>query len=536
MYPFSFSRIVLQRITLASLLFVTVSFPTHAQNIAAVAGTGFSGSAGDGAAATSATLRGINGLALDRVGNLYIADSLNHRVRKVDLDGVISTVAGNGTQGFSGDGSAATGAALNYPATLAFNASGELLIVDYGNHRVRRIAADGKIATIVGNGTAGFAGDGGAATAAQLNKPIGIAVAADGAMYIGDASNHRVRKVDSRGIMSTIAGTGTQGFAGDGASALSAQFSFPGALAVDASGNVYVADYANNRVRKVGADGIVSTFAGNGTAGFGGDAAAATSAQLSGPFALALGTNGSVLIGDQNNDRIRRVDASGVITTIAGGLTTGVDANLAIATALFTPSGVASDATGQVFIAERGTHRVRKVTSPLKTLTEFRYGPADSYFYTSRDADKKVVDGASAAGWTRTGVELLVNAANDTGTKPIVRFYFDKVAQNGTRGSHFYTLLDDEIALLRSLNPTNALQARLPYDEGTDGFAFAPATVGIGGTCAAGQVPVYRAYRSASLAPDNLTHRYTSDVATYDAWLALGWSGDGVRWCSAKAP
>jgi sugar lactone lactonase YvrE len=519
----------------AAAALISFSAFASAQNITTVAGTGLTGSTGDGAAATSATMRGVNGLALDRFGNLYVADSLNHRVRKIALDGIISTVAGSGTQGFSGDGAAATKAALNYPTTLAFAANGDLLIVDYGNHRVRRVAADGAISTLAGTGTAGFAGDGGAASAAQLNNPIGIAVGKDGAIYIGDAHNHRVRKIDGNGAIATMAGSGTQGFAGDGGNALSAQFSFPGAVAVDNANNVYVADYANNRVRKIAADGTISTFAGTGTAGFAGDAAAATAAQLSGPFALAIGTNGSVLIADQTNARIRRVDSAGNIATIAGGASAG-DAALATSAALFAPSGIASDAAGQVFIAERSLHRVRKVTSPLKTFSEFRLASGDSYFYTSRDADKALLDKSAALGWSRTGVELLVNAANDTDTKPLIRYYFDKIAQGGTRGSHFYTLLDDEIALLASLNPGNTQTPRLPYNEGTEAYAFVPTVVGANGSCAAGKTPIYRAYRSAALQPDSLTHRFTADLAVYNAWLAAGWSGDGVRWCAAIAP
>jgi hypothetical protein len=501
----------------------------QAQNISVVVGTGFSGSTGDGGAATSATLNGLNGLALDRFGNLYIADSLNHRVRRVGLDGKISTFAGTGNAGFAGDGGAATGAQLNYPVSLAFTFQGELLIADYGNHRIRRVGLDGKISTVAGNGSEGFAGDDGAATAAQLNNPIGVAAGVDGAIYIGDAQNHRVRKVNATGTISTIAGNGTAGFAGDGATATAAQLNFPGALIVDVLGNVLVADYANNRVRKIAADGTISTLAGTGTAGSVGDASQATAAQLNGPFALAFGTNGSVLIADQINGRVRRVARDGVISTIAGGATTS-EANLATSVSLISPSGVATDAAGQVWVAERSVHLVRKVSSPLKLLAEYRFAASDYYFYTARDNEKLLLDGT--AGWSRTGRALLVNAANDSGSKGITRYFFANVAQNKTRGNHFYTLTDSEIAALNALNPTNAQTAGLPYNEGIEAYAFAPEN----DACTSGRTPVFRAFRNATIAPDNPAHIFINNVRSYLDVVASGWSGEGIAFCSAVAP
>ncbi len=521
---------------LAALALSSLVAAVGAQNISTVAGTGVPGFVGDGAAATSANLLGSNGLAIDRFGNLFIADSLNHRVRKVGLDGVISTVAGIGSAGFSGDGAAANKAALNYPAMIAFTASGELLITDYGNHRVRRVSVDGVISSIAGNGSEGFSGDGAAATAASLNNPIGVVAAPDGSIYIGDAQNHRVRRVSATGIISTVAGTGAAGFSGDGANALSAQLNYPGALALDALGNVFVADYANHRVRKIAADGTITTVAGTGTAGFSGDAATATLAQLSGPFALAIGTNGSLLIADQINNRVRRVSADGKISTVAGGggsLASG-DGGLATAAVIVSPSGVASDSAGQVWVSDRGAHRIRKVASPLKTLTEYRYAASDYFFYTSRTNEKIALD--ATPGWTRTGNELLVNNANDAGTKPLVRYYFDKVAQNLTRGAHFYTLFDNEIAGLNALNPANAKAPGLPVNEGTEAYAFAPVVAGANGSCANAASPVYRAFRGAAVVADNPTHRYTTDSAVYGALVNLGWNAEGVVFCSATAP
>jgi sugar lactone lactonase YvrE len=506
----------------------------NAQTVVTVVGTGLIGSDGDGAVANKARLFGTNGLALDRFGNLYLADSLNHRIRKIGLDGLITTIAGTGTAGFSGDGGAANKATINYPVMLAFAGDGSLLFSDYGNHRVRRIASDGTISTVAGNGTEGFSGDGGAASAAQLNDPIGIAAAADGSIYIGDAQNHRIRKVSANGTISTFAGTGTAGFAGDGAAATAAQFNFPGALLLDGAGHLLVADYANNRVRKIDASGVVTTFAGNGTAGSGGDNAAATAAQLLAPFALALGTNGSVLIAEQLGNRVRRVASNGTITTAVGGGATAIDDALASATLLLSPSGLTSNEAGEIWIADRGSHRVRKLKSPLRTLTEYRLAAYDYFFYTSVDSDKIVLDGLS--GWSRTGASLLVNAANDSGTKPIVRYYFDRVAVNQTRGNHFYTLNEGEVAALNAANPNNARVPGLPVNEGNVGYAFAPTASASGNTCAATQQSVYRAFRNSAVTPDNPAHRYTTDIALYNSLVAGGWNAEGVVFCSAIAP
>ncbi len=517
---------------LVAVLFATASAVSAAQNISTIAGTGARGTPTDNVAGTSSTVDGTNGIALDRFGNLYIADSNHHRIRKLSLGGKITTVAGNGTQGFAGDGAAATAAQLNYPTTIAINAAGELFIADYGNHRVRKIATDGKITTVAGSGTEGFSGDGAAATAAQLNNPVGVAITASGELLIADTQNHRIRRVSTSGVISTVAGSGTLGFAGDGAAASSAQFSYPGAMTLAADGSLLIADYGNSRVRKIDSSGIVSTFAGSASVGFAGDTTAATGAQLNGPFGVSLGTNGSVLIADQINGRIRKVAADGVISTVAGGGSSFVLGDGAAATSAFllSPSGVASNAAGDVFISDRGNLRIRKVASALREMVEYRLVAADAYFYASKDAEKFILDGA--AGWERTGAKFFVNVANDTGTKALVRYYFDAVAQNPTRGTHFYTLRDDEIASLNALNPNNSQTPRLPVNEGTEAFAFAATN----GACTSTQTPVYRAFRNATVAPNNPTHRLTTNVATYNALATAGWSAEGVAFCTSVAP
>ena len=332
--------------------------------ITTVAGNGTSGFVGDGATAISAQLSYPRGVALDSAGNLYIADTSNHRIRKVDASGTITTVAGNGTPGFSGDGATAISAQLSYPLGVALDSLGHLYIADTSNHRIRKVDASGTITTVAGNGTPGFAGDGATATNAQLRTPTGVALDSAGNLYIADSNNHRIRKVNASGTITTVAGNGTSGFAGDGATATSAQLSYPMGVTLDSAGNLYIADSNNHRIRKVNASGTITTVAGNGTPGFGGDGATATSARLSSPVGVALDSAGHLYIADYNNHRIRKVDAtSGTITTVAGNGTSGFAGDGATATSalLNAPLGVALDSTGHLYIADYNNHRIRKV-------------------------------------------------------------------------------------------------------------------------------------------------------------------------------
>ena len=305
-------------------------------------------------------------VALDGAGNLYIADTGDHRIHKVDSAGVISTVAGSGTAGFSGDSSAATAAQLNTPADVAPDGAGNLYITDRGNERIRKVDSAGVISTVAGSGTAGFSGDGGAATAAQLNEPYGVAVDSSGNLYIAEWNNNRIRKVDSAGVISTVAGTGTAGYSGDGGAATAAQLSNPQDVALDAAGNLYIADVNNNRIRKVNSAGVISTVAGTGTAGFSGDGGAATSAQLHWPRGVALDGAGNLYIVDNNNHRIRKVDSSGSISTVAGTGTAGYsgDGGAATSAQLSNPRGVALDGAGNLYIADTSNNRIRKVGPP----------------------------------------------------------------------------------------------------------------------------------------------------------------------------
>ena len=387
------------------------SAPRTVYRIETVAGSNL---IGDNGPATAAQISSIQGIALDRFGNLYLSDTDNHRVRRVSTSGVITTVAGTGTAGFSGDGGPATAAQLNLPYSVAVDSNGSLFIADLGNQRVRRVAPDGTIATVAGDGRKAASPDGIPASQASLLSPRNLAVDDAGTLYFSEFEGHRVRKVGSDGRISTAAGTGQSGFRGDGTAAAGALLSYPAGLAVDRSGSLYIADSGNNRIRKVYAGGTIGTvlggssatalsgpiavavdlagalyvadssfvvrtytasarwmdFAGNGAPGFGGDGGPATRAMLAAARDLFPGAAGGLYIAD--GARVRFVDSTGVIHTFAGdGYVSSVgDGHAATSAILHQPAGVAIDSAGNLFIADPGTERVRQVL-PGGNITTF---------------------------------------------------------------------------------------------------------------------------------------------------------------------
>ncbi len=333
--------------------------------ISTVAGNGTQGFSGDGGPATSAQLSNPLGIAMDTASNLFIVDNGNSRIRKVTPDGLISTVAGNGIKGFSGDGGPATSAQFYGLEGIAVDIAGNLFITDTYNFRIRKITPNGQISTVAGGGISSYNGDGGPATSALLYWPTGIAVDSVGNLFIAEMGRHRIRKVTPAGVISTIAGNGTSGFSGDGGPATLAQFHYPRGIAVDMAGNLFIADYYNARVRKVAPGGGISTVAGDGTQGFGGNGGPAVSAQLNYPFDVAVDVAGNLYIADEMNSQIRKVTPDGLISTVAGSGEQGFsgDGGPATSAALYPPRGVAVDPAGNLFISDTENARIRKVAS-----------------------------------------------------------------------------------------------------------------------------------------------------------------------------
>ena len=359
-------------------------------NLTRVAGNSRRGYSGDGGPATGAQLRAPFGVAVDTSGNLYIADELNNRIRRVSTSGTISTVAGNGVRGFSGDGGPATDAELNNPLSVSVDSAGNIYIADSSNNRIRKVSPNGLINTVAGGG-ANNPGDGGQATSAGLDGPSGMALDPAGNLYIADRNNMRVRKVSAGGIITTVAGDGTQGNSGDGGPAASAELFLPTGVALDAAGNLYIADFANGRIRQVSPGGIITTYgppsrasqpsgvatdtagnlyitdeqlrvvrrvstagqvttvAGNGIESFGGDGGPATAAQMNLISGVAVDGSGNVYIADLINSNVRKVSPKGIISTLAVNLTN--------------PQGLAVDASGNLYIADGGNNRIVKVSN-----------------------------------------------------------------------------------------------------------------------------------------------------------------------------
>jgi Collagen triple helix repeat (20 copies)/NHL repeat len=335
-------------------------------NVYTVAGTGIAGYAGDGAQASQAQFFYPEDVDVLPDGSYLIADTGNHRVRRIARDGTVSTVAGTGVPGAGGDGGPATAATLRHPTAISVTADGGFLVVDREGDRVRRVAPNGTIETVAGTGTEGFSGDGGPATLAQLSTPADVLATPDGGFLIADHGNFRVRRVAPDGTITTIAGRPDFApFGGDGGPALEAWIG-PEALAPAADGAVLIGDYQNSRVRKVTTDGIIDTVAGNGSVSSSGDGGPATAAGISGPIELVAAPDGGFLV-VSNTDRVRRVSADGTITTVLGNGTRGAAGDGGPATAAeAAPTGVAVTRGGGLLVAEAVNHRVRYVDTDLR--------------------------------------------------------------------------------------------------------------------------------------------------------------------------
>ena len=343
-------------------------------------GNGVAGYSGDNGLAVNAGLdlvddvggRAPPGVTVDGLGNLFVTDPGNRRVRRVGTNGVITTVAGNGEQGYSGDGGPATNASMGEPIAVAVDGLGNLFIADYSSNVIRRVDVNGIISTVAGTGISGFGGNGGPATNALLANPLELAVDAFGNLF--ETDDGLVRKIDPQGIIITVAGFGygNGGFSGDGGPATNAWLANPSGLAVDSLGNLFIADVESRRVRKVDTNGIITTVAGGGRPDLG-DGGPAIDASLLNPTGVAVDAADNLLIADDGGQRVRRVDANGVITTLAGNGTPGYsgDGGPAANAEIEHLSGVAVDGSGNLFILDTGNNRIREVLG-------YQFGPSFS--------------------------------------------------------------------------------------------------------------------------------------------------------------
>ncbi len=390
------------------LAFLLLPVVAGAQIISTVAGNGSLVYSGDSAAATNASFYYPMGVAVDATGNIYIADALNSVVRKVGTDGNITTVAGTGMAGFGGDGGPATAdsAKLNSPAGLAVDIAGNLYIADAGNGRIRMITTFGTISTVAGGGSS--TSDGSVATDYSLSAPAGIAFDGAGNMYLTDDGRvYKTVRPGAVTYINIIAGIGGTGFSGDGGPATAALFNEPQGIAVDLAGNVYVADKSNFRIRQINTSGTINSVAGNGDgagSGFGafsGDDGPAISAALNFPTGIAIAPGGSIYIADRNNNRIRLLTPSGTITTIAGNGTSGFggDGGLAADAKLSAPGSVAVDVNGNLFIADELNNRIRKITGlgSFTGVNNLPAKPSSISVYPNPATDNFIVSGLNTS-------------------------------------------------------------------------------------------------------------------------------------------
>lgn len=396
----------------AALASVDVASAASGNAIVTVAGTGQLGDTGDGGQATEAQIRLPRSIFPTTDGGYIWAEPYSNRVRRVGRDGIITTVAGNGQAGYGGDGGPATMAKLNFVHGASPTPDGGFLVADNRNNRIRKVSTDGKIRTVAGTGQAGFSGDGGPATVAKIDNPLGVTALADGGFLIPDSYNHRVRRVSRDGTITTVAGNGTKGFSGDGGQAAAAELSLPFGAVPTADGGFLVVDTGNNRIRKVDPSGRISTVAGNGQKGFGGDGGPAVQASLYYPHNAVASADGGFIIADTLNERVRQVDATGKITTVAGTGSVGFSGEGGPATSakLDAPKAVALTSSGGLLIADESNNRIRFVGTAVVP---------------------KSTTPPSISGTTEQGETLTAAAGGWTGTGPVIAYQWLRCNSSG---------------------------------------------------------------------------------------------------------
>ena len=384
-----------QLLPIATIFCLLLStFIVHAQGlITTIAGTGTVGYNGDSILATNAKLNFTISICINSTGDIFIADGNNQRVRKIKTStGIITTIAGTGVQGFSGDSILAINSQLTAPVSVACDLGGNIFIADYGNMRIRRVdATTGIITTVAGDGIQGFSGDSGLAINAHLNFPVGVTVDHLGNIFIADKNNHRIRKVTvGTGIITTVAGNGNTGYFGDNVLAINTSLNYPLGVSVNSIGDLFIADGQNNRIRKVSAStGIITTIAGTGIAGYSGENILAVNSKIFGPDAIFLDSLGNVFLPESGNSRVRKINATnGIITTVAGNGIAGYNGDNILSTFanLYNPRGVCSDVNGNVYIVDSYNQRIRKimtgtsVTDPVAGRVQVYPNPCSGVF------------------------------------------------------------------------------------------------------------------------------------------------------------
>jgi hypothetical protein len=464
----------------------------HPGDIATVAGNGIAGYSGDGGPAIQAQLEFAPALATMPDGSFLIADFNNNRVRKVSPAGTISTVAGNGTAGYTGDAGPATAAELNQARGVTATPDGGFLLVDRHNNVIRKVSPAGIITTVAGNGTAGYMGDHGPATSAELRLPHQVSLTPDGGFLIADTQNNVIRKVSSTGVITTVAGNGTLGYTGDNGPATSAELGVPEGVTALPDGGFLIADTYNSVIRRVSPAGVITTVAGTGTAGYNGDGITAKTAELNRPEGIAPTADGGYLIADDDNNRVRKVTPTGIISTIAGVGTIGYSGDEAPATAaqFHTPEYVAITADGGLLIADRNNSVIREVVGPVvpqvdppavtisphspgnkTTIRITGTAPQGSHvaLFATADCSGPSLGSLSAADFAATGFTASV-ARNASTTLRAVVFAAGGQLSQCSRGAITYT--EDSIAPKASItkHPRRTIKTR--HRRVTVSFSF----------------------------------------------------------------
>ena len=519
------------------LLATTVLQPVAAHSQARVI-TVAGGVVNDGGPATSAALAHPEFAAYDATGNLYIAEYFGHRIRRVSPSGLITTVAGNGISGYNGDGMPAKHALVSFPVGILVDPTGNIIFADNGNNRIRKIDTNGIITTIAGNGTAGFTGDGGPATAASLHSPWGISSDAKGNLYIADYLNERVRQVNTAGIINTVAGNGTAGFSGDGGPAIAASLNFPFGSFTDTSGNLYIADFYNLRIRKVDTSGTINTFAGNGTFGCTGDGGPATSATIGYPGGGFLLSGNALLINTSGCGKVRAVDlGTNLISTYAGSVSGfNGDGNNFLTTEFSGPRGLTTDSLGNAILVDHYNDRIRILDTSSQTVTTIAGGyigdggpgtaaslnlpvgiafdHADNLYIVDDDNNRirKLSPGGTISTFAGTGIS---GYTGDGGPATSATLYVPQAVTTDHSGNVY--IADQAGGYLRKVDPTGTITTITP----TGGFFLF----------------------LAGLATDSVGNVYAADIASCVVWritpsgvvsrvagvpLQCGYNKDGV--------